>query len=140
MTDASPEYAAARRDLVTAAILAAAWWEREAHFQTEQAERWQHRVELAERHQEFDLATAAAQRARHHAAQALAAVAQHHEQAARVRQLNEDVAVPVAADASANSAPGSVLSLEDRFAALEAGTTIDGQLAAIKAGKSGAGA
>ena len=134
MTDASHEYAAARRDAVAAAILAEGWWEREVHYQSQEAERWQRRLELAERHQELDLATSAAQRARQHAALALAAVTQHHEQAARVHQLQLEVPAYLSADGSTNSPPGGVLALEDRFAALEGASSTDRQLAAIKAG------
>ncbi|HEV7216748.1 MAG TPA: hypothetical protein VGP33_16700 [Chloroflexota bacterium] len=73
MNDASAEVAAAQRAVVVATIVERESWQREAERQRQEAERWQRRVELAERHQEFELATTAAQRARHHAGLALAA-------------------------------------------------------------------
>ena len=68
-----------RRDSIAAAILEADWWSQETVRHQQEAARWQRRVELAERHQEYELATQAAQRARHHSGLALAAIGHHAE-------------------------------------------------------------
>jgi hypothetical protein len=73
MDDASAELAASDREVMLAALVEQDRWAREAIQQKEQADRWRRRVDLAESHQEFDLATRAAQRARHHAGLAMTA-------------------------------------------------------------------
>lgn len=126
--------AAARgREAVAAAVMAEDWWWREVQRHREEGERWQRRVELAEHHQEFDLATAAAQRSRHHAALALAAEGQYAQQQARVRVLKQELHDRAPA-APAPVASGAAISLEARFTRLEHESRIDAQLAAIRAG------
>lgn len=88
------DIAAAHRAVVAAAILERDWWQRERVRHQEEATRWWARVDLAERHQEFDLATAAAQRARQHAGQAVAAEAHLQAHRALVAQLRDGVPAP----------------------------------------------
>jgi phage shock protein A len=125
--------AASVREAVAAAVMAEDWWWREAQRHRDEGERWQRRVELAERHQEFDLATEAAQRARHHAALALAAEGQYAQQQARVRLLKLEMRAHPPMTPSPVP-PGVAASLEARFTRLERETQIDAQLAAIRAG------
>ncbi len=121
------------REAVAAAVMTEDWWWREGQRHRDEGERWQRRVELAERHQEFDLATEAAQRARHHAALALAAEGQYAQQQARVRLLKLELRAHAPRTLSPVS-PGEVVSLEARFTRLERETQIDAQLAAIRSG------
>jgi hypothetical protein len=74
MNDTWGDITVNHREVVMSAILEEDWWSLETQRHEQEAERWQRRVELAERHQEFDLATQAAQRSRHHAGLALAAI------------------------------------------------------------------
>ena len=71
--------------LAAAPILEEDWWAQEVQRHQGEAERWESRVELAERHQEFDLATQAAQRARHHAGLAILARAHLAEHSVEAR-------------------------------------------------------
>jgi phage shock protein A len=73
MNDGAADIATGRDDAVASANVDHEWWAQESQRQQSEAERWQRRVDLAERHQEFDLATEAAHRARYHAGLALEA-------------------------------------------------------------------
>ena len=74
MNDASGELPVDCCEGVASASLEEDWGAQEVQRHQQEAERWQRRVELAERHLEFNLATEAAQRARRHAGLALAAL------------------------------------------------------------------
>ena len=74
---------------IVAAVLELDRWAQEALRQNREAERWQRRVSLAERHQEFDLATEGAHRARQHAGLALVAAGRHAKQQALVQRLQQ---------------------------------------------------
>ena len=76
---------AAAQPLAASPILEEDWWAQEVQRHQGEAERWERRVELAERHQEFELATQAAQRARHHAGLALLARAHFAERSVEAR-------------------------------------------------------
>ena len=71
--------------LAASPILEEDWWAQEVQRHQYEAERWERRIELAERHQELDLATQAAQRARHHAGLALLARAHFVERSVEAR-------------------------------------------------------
>lgn len=77
------------RPIIVAAVLEQDRWALEALRQNREAERWQRRVSLAERHQEFDLASEAAHRARVHAGLALVAAGRHAKQQALVQRLTQ---------------------------------------------------
>lgn len=129
MNDAWGDMAGEPRDSGTSAILDENWLPdpyREFERQQQEAERWQRRVALAERHKEFALATKAAQLARRHAGLALAAERLLAEQPA---QRNRGTALfEAGAPASPASAP-----VAPRRNRPEPKDSIDIRLAAIKA-------
>ncbi|GEM_PF-6112672 len=122
------------RNALAAAIAAEDWWWREAHHQRQETQRWQQRIELAERSGDPDLATEAARRARHHAAQARSAELTYAEQRTRVRMLKDEARVQAGATVTRPIPQLPAQDpLEQRFAALERETVVDAQLQELKA-------
>jgi len=130
MTSASVDRTRAAEDLMVAAAQERAWWMQEGQRQEAKAELWRGRIDLAERHGEFELATEAAQRARRHAGLALAAER-------RIADLEAAARDPDCAFASrlegSPAATASASLLGKRSTPAEAGQSIEARLAAIKA-------
>ena len=123
------------RAALTAAIAAESWWWRRARHHQQESQRWQRRIELAERRGEADLATEAARRARHHAALARAAELSYAEQRARVQLLKQEARTHDLLAQSRLTRPfrPPQESPEDRLARLERESLVEAQLRELKA-------
>jgi len=127
MNDAWPDSATDRGDTAVEAFLDEDGWQRECVRHQEEARRWWGRVDLAERHQEFDLATEAAQRARRHAGLALAAERHSTEQQVQ-RQPPETVRSGASEMTTPSTSPATA-----GHNCLDTASSVDARLAAIKA-------
>lgn len=130
MNSASVDRTRAVEDLMVAAAQDRAWWTQEGRRQEAEAERWRGRIDLAERHREFDLATEAAQRARRHAGLALAAERHIADLEAAARAPDR---VFSSRPEGSLASPASAASLGKRFIRPEADQSVDARLAAIRA-------
>lgn len=129
MTSASVDRTRAAEDLMVAAAQERAWWRQEGQRQEAEAELWRGRIDLAERHGEFELATEAAQRARRHAGLALAA--ERHIADLEAAARDPDRALSSRRERSASTGPAASSAMST--VRPEAGQSIDARLAAIKA-------
>jgi phage shock protein A len=132
MDSASVDRTRAAEGLMDAVAQERAWWMQEGQRQKEQAELWRGRIDLAERHGEFDLATEAAQRARHHAGLALAA--DRHRADLEAGSRDPDRAFSSRLEGSP-ATTASAASFGKQFIRPEAEQSVDARLAAIKAAR-----
>jgi hypothetical protein len=131
MDNASVDQVGAAGEVASAAARERARWVQEGRRQKSEAELWQRRIDLAERHREFDLATEAAQRARRHAGLALAAERHVAELEAAAGDRDGPFASLLARAAALTAVSGAPLG--KTFVRPESEQSIDARLAAIKA-------
>lgn len=126
--------AARRREELLAASVAAERAERQRSQHQAEADRWQRRVELAERGGQADLAAEAAAQARQHAGLALAAAEDLERLRAHVEELQAALRAPAAPPPPpvVPTIPG-VDPVEAQLAQMDRDAAADAQLEALKA-------